>query len=422
MFLSIMNESNNNHIRLTRFLLAAGLSLLMGLLTSQAWAADPQTRETRISLPAAGANPDLLVNELIFTWVTDKETGIVTEQDLTYFSLKIDNTIPKFGGAFFDEMIVDSLVQPTGSTEPRTLDDVIWEFDLDNDQVLQFRNLVEVAGTPGFIFQVEGGLNFGGDYEIVFFSESDSDRTWEAAQLDALSRGGYLATSTSAAENAEIQTAIQNALATAGLGPQRQLYLGGFQDFSLCEDPSPSVQLATCGWTWVNGEGLIYDGFLNWDGGEPNDSGQEESVLGINKDGTGKWNDTRVTSDLQLTGGYVIEFPDFAVRLTVYEDGFIDAQETEEELTQRTALIDLGSGTVRDIPTPVGDITIFDLPQIEYEANVVAEGLTNVDFCVAPDPREITKRFWGRTRNIFIPGNYTCPNWQVPERAPGIFQ
>ncbi len=74
---------------------------------------------------------------------------------------------------------------------------------------------------------------------------------WEQFRDDAVLLGGYLATSTSAAENAHIyRYAMWH---DAQTGPQT--YLGGFQSPDACEPD--------CGWTWVTDEPWAYSSWAD---------------------------------------------------------------------------------------------------------------------------------------------------------------
>jgi len=125
-------------------------------------------------------------------------------------------------------------------------------------------------------------------YEVIH----DGSVTWPQAKAAAESKGGYLATMTSAAENVWITN-------TFGYGNLNAHFLGGFQP------PNSSEPLGD--WTWVTGETWLYS---NWGPQEPNNSlvGEEEDVLefghGPNADGA-QWNDIRA---FWTRGGYVIEY------------------------------------------------------------------------------------------------------------------
>lgn len=127
---------------------------------------------------------------------------------------------------------------------------------------------------------VEWSTDDGGNghlYEVVLVSEGID---WQSAQNAALTAGGYLATITSAAENAFVYSlaSSNSSFWTPGrgetnLGP----WLGGFQP-----DGSPEPD---GNWQWVTGEPFVY---TNWDPGEPNNhfhDGYENRLHFLAKDG-----------------------------------------------------------------------------------------------------------------------------------------
>lgn len=106
---------------------------------------------------------------------------------------------------------------------------------------------------------------------------------------------GYLATLTSAEENAFVAGNLTQAL-PAG---QRGFWIGGWQ---LPGSPEPDG-----GWTWITGEAFE---FTNWSAYEPNDWRFDFPLLGedaihLSDDGAGAWNDL---PSLDITPGYVIEY------------------------------------------------------------------------------------------------------------------
>jgi hypothetical protein len=143
-------------------------------------------------------------------------------------------------------------------------------------------------------------------YEVV---TAPNGISWEDAQADALSRGGYLATILSSEENTFVFNLVDSPsfwvpsnLDNANFGP----WLGGFQ--TACT-PEPS-----CGWTWVNSDGPF--GFTAWAPGEPNNANLGESYLHFfnssNPTRTSTWNDfvpqNLVPQGLNFPIAYVIEY------------------------------------------------------------------------------------------------------------------
>lgn len=131
---------------------------------------------------------------------------------------------------------------------------------------------------------------------------------WLAAQADAVSRGGYLATATSGGENDFIYALVsgnpafwpEDSFGNNGIGP----WLGGLQAAGATEPGG--------GWGWVTGEPWS---FTNWNAGEPNNSnGGTEAYLhyfwprnnGVLTQGP-LWNDLAETIPLGVRG-YIVEW------------------------------------------------------------------------------------------------------------------
>jgi hypothetical protein len=130
--------------------------------------------------------------------------------------------------------------------------------------------------------------------------------SWEDASTEALSRGGWLATITSAAENAFVYSRLggnqafwRNGVSGANWGP----WIGGFQ--------LPGSIEPGAGWGWVQpGEAFSY---ANWAPGEPNNvfaNGLNEDRIHFFSAGpipaANTWNDLPSS---QLLSGYVLELP-----------------------------------------------------------------------------------------------------------------
>ena len=116
-------------------------------------------------------------------------------------------------------------------------------------------------------------------YEVV-----SNGMNWTSAKAYAETRGGYLATVTSAEEHDFI---VNNVVPDPILGWGGGLKLGGYQDTS-----SPSYSEPGGGWSWVTGEAWSY---TNWTSGEPNNAGGAENFLTMHPVATGSseysWND-----------------------------------------------------------------------------------------------------------------------------------
>ena len=120
-------------------------------------------------------------------------------------------------------------------------------------------------------------------YDVISYNAN-----WENAKIDAQNRYGYLATLTSAQENAFVWNNFPNNL----------YFLGGYQTN---RDLEPGGN-----WAWVSGEPWSY---TNWHPNEPNDGVgypilHEEYLEFKGITTNGEWNDI----DDRLRAGYIIEY------------------------------------------------------------------------------------------------------------------
>lgn len=153
---------------------------------------------------------------------------------------------------------------------------------------------VFLAGMVGtsFAAPVQWATGAGGNghwYEIVI-----SDISWTQAQAAAAGSGSYLATITSASEQAFIAS-----LAAPYFSPaagDAGFKLGGFQ-------PAGSTE-AGGNWQWVTTEDWSY---ANWAGGEPNNTGGNESYLYLDERFAWKWNDYNDVDSFYSPRGYIVE-------------------------------------------------------------------------------------------------------------------
>ncbi|MFI5315787.1 MAG: hypothetical protein ACHQ6T_08800 [Myxococcota bacterium] len=155
----------------------------------------------------------------------------------------------------------------------------------------------------------------GNGHYYAFVPTVDAPPTWTAARDSAagstLGAGteGYLATISSAAENAFIDQLLP--LTTEG--HKRQVWLGGFQNDTPVKSLPPDV-----GWQWVGPESWNY---TNWLPGEPNDenaahTGDERYLamwvhyyVGQTLDYSGTWNDEGLDSQEQAPiVGFIAEY------------------------------------------------------------------------------------------------------------------
>lgn len=165
---------------------------------------------------------------------------------------------------------------------------------------------VNVIGTEAWASQgpIQGGPQ-GHYYQLVVVPGGIS---WDAAAAAAANAGGYLATITSAEENAFV-TALAASVPAAwfvdAVGNSQGPWLGGFQAEGSAEPGG--------GWQWVNGEGAFQ--YTRWAPGEPsngagNDHGTESrlQLFGLGPQPGGLWNDERAGAYADVRG-YVIESP-----------------------------------------------------------------------------------------------------------------
>jgi len=154
-----------------------------------------------------------------------------------------------------------------------------------------------LAHAAAFQWTVESGGN-GHWYEPVAHGVALS---WTEAQTTAAGMGGYLATITSAAENAFVFSLVDQAAYwhldldnNSSVGP----WLGGSQ-----ADGSPEPG---DGWTWLNGEGAFT--FTAWGLSQPDNFGAVENRLHYHAGSTTRaatWNDA---GDVPYPVSYVIEY------------------------------------------------------------------------------------------------------------------
>lgn len=139
-------------------------------------------------------------------------------------------------------------------------------------------------------------------YELVHHADG---LTWHEAQALAQAKGGYLATLTSAAENAFVASLLADVEpmwvldeVNKNLGP----WLGGQQ---LADGEEPEG-----GWVWVNDEGPF--SYTNWNEGQPNDN--RACCTGGNQDRLHVYSDDRDAmrwGDYQgsnLISSYIVEY------------------------------------------------------------------------------------------------------------------
>ena len=156
----------------------------------------------------------------------------------------------------------------------------------------------QAVATQPIRWEVAAGGN-GHWYAFV----SDPGVTWTASEAAAEASGGYLATITSAAENAFV-----GAIWQAHLGPSA--WIGGYQT-----PPTSEVDF-TANWHWITGEPW---GYTNWHAGEPNNfGGIQEDKLQFSYFST-LWNDSADVANYggNSMAGYLVEWNDAATFVSV---------------------------------------------------------------------------------------------------------
>ena len=138
--------------------------------------------------------------------------------------------------------------------------------ELYDKEFQELKNFVNstVSKTFNGVAMFQGAYEEKPEYEVI---NVDGGISWTDAKVDAESRGGHLATVTSASENETISDEIGGA--------------DGFMWIGATDEETEGS------WKWVTGENWDY---TNWSGGEPNNAGNEDyAVAGWG--GGGSWND-----------------------------------------------------------------------------------------------------------------------------------
>jgi len=125
-----------------------------------------------------------------------------------------------------------------------------------------------------------------------------ADASWDSARTDAQNYGYYLATITTAEEQAFIASLIGTANAS---DPIVEYWLGGQQ-----------VNVSGEVWEWYNGEGVFWNNGLvvgvysNWGQGEPNNTSPGENHLAMDDRYNWGWNDNDPFTG-NIIVGYIAE-------------------------------------------------------------------------------------------------------------------
>ncbi|MHC4874970.1 MAG: beta-propeller fold lactonase family protein [Planctomycetota bacterium] len=168
---------------------------------------------------------------------------------------------------------------------------------------------VLIRSTSGNIeFNVGDDADFNGDVTVgnggSTYQVITGSFTFAQAQADALARGGYVATIRSAAENALI-AALPGALGK-WIGASDSAVEG---EWRWVEGPDAGVQF----WQGAVGGFAVGGEYSNWNGGEPNNSGNEDAAQLTTG---GRWNDLNAGAGL----GYILETSGLPATITINID------------------------------------------------------------------------------------------------------
>jgi autotransporter-associated beta strand protein len=169
-------------------------------------------------------------------------------------------------------------------------------------------------------------------YEGVYVG---SNTLWTYANAVATAEGGYLASVTSAAENAFIVNSVVSdpkywcTNSSGVFGP----WVGGYQ-YDKLNEPAGD-------WAWTDGAPWSY---TNWATGEPNNAYNREDYLQLAKYGTtdsyGSWNDQMNSAEWCTVYGYVVEYksyPTVNVQTVSFQQGVNNYTGTTDTMILQSA-------------------------------------------------------------------------------------
>ncbi len=182
------------------------------------------------------------------------------------------------------------------------------------------------------------------NYNGHSYYRSTGSMTWTSARQACIDMGGHLVTITSAAEN----NFVFNTWPSGWIG---------FNDEAIEGQ-----------WRWVTGESVVY---TNWNGGEPNNSGNEDYAQFVSG---GRWNDLPNTSlPYVLEFDYIVGFTPWVLHQTVFtnSNGYFSFSQPTNPATEWYIQIDVPNG-------PVTSLSNNDL----YNANfkVLNRNFTSIDY------------------------------------------
>jgi hypothetical protein len=163
------------------------------------------------------------------------------------------------------------------------------------------------------------GFTSQNNYNGHSYYRSTGSATWTTARSNCTSMGGYLVTVTSSGENSFLFN----------------LWPSGW--IGLTDEVTEGT------WRWVTGETYSYS---SWNGGEPNNSGNEDYVQFV---GGGKWNDLNNASSLPyvIEFDYIVTTSSWALYKTIYTNssGYYSISETYDPSKEYYIQIDVPSVT-----------------------------------------------------------------------------
>jgi hypothetical protein len=159
--------------------------------------------------------------------------------------------------------------------------------DIDSDGLTAYDEVIVFGTDPAVADTDKDGITDGEETGAGVFSVVDGIFTWEQARVDALAKGGRLATFGSALEWQGALRAIETDALVGRIG----IWLGA------------SDQVDEGSWRWVTGEPFT---FQNWADGEPDNANDSDfaDVAGTELAEAGKWYDRRSTA---VRDGYLLE-------------------------------------------------------------------------------------------------------------------
>jgi hypothetical protein len=183
------------------------------------------------------------------------------------------------------------------------------------------------------------GFTSQNNYNGHSYYRSTGTATWTTARSNCTSMGGYLVTVTSSGENSFLFN----------------LWPSGW--IGLTDEVTEGT------WRWVTGETYSYS---SWNGGEPNNSGNEDYVQFVSG---GKWNDLNNSSSLPyvIEFDYIVTTSSWALYKTIYTNssGYYSISETYDPSKEYYIQI--------DAPTRIQAYTTSDVQGV---SNIILDKTT----------------------------------------------